>query len=63
MVYDMHGNIVAQLDVDEGMFFVPLYPGDYTLEVKFEGRQSGYKGKIHMLSDDISEEIYLKPFK
>ena len=63
MVYDTYGNIVAQLDVDEGMFYVPLYPGDYSLEVKFEGRQTGTKGKIHMLSDDITEEIYLKPFK
>ena len=64
MVYDIHDNIIAQLDVEEGVFYSALFPGDYTIEVKFEGQASGYKEKFHMnLNEDVSKEIYLKPVK
>lgn len=64
MVYDIYGNIIAQLDVEEGVFFSALFPGEYSIEVKFEGQPTGYKEKFHMnLGEDISKEIYLKPVK
>lgn len=64
MIYDIYGNIIAQLDVEEGVFFSALFPGDYTIEVKFEGQDSGYKEKFHMnLGENIEKEIYLKPVK
>lgn len=65
MVYDIHDNIIAQLDVEEGMFYASLYEGDYTIEVKFEGQQSGYKEKVHIVTgaEPIEKNIYLKPVK
>ncbi len=63
-VYDEYGNIIRQINVDEGEFFAQLYAGDYTVEVRFEGQQSGYREKLHMAADDmITREIYLKPIK
>lgn len=65
MVYDIHENIIAQLDVEEGMFYASLYEGDYTIEVKFEGQQSGYTEKVHIVTgaEPIEKNIYLKPVK
>ena len=66
MVYDIYGNIIAQLDVlGDGYFYSALFPGDYTIEVKFEGQQSGYKEKVHIVADadPIEKMIYLKPVK
>ena len=66
MVYDIYGNIIAQLDVlEDGYFYSALYPGDYTIEVKFEGQQTGYKEKVHIVADaePIEKMIYLKPVK
>jgi hypothetical protein len=64
-VYDEYGNIIRQINVDEGEFFAQLFAGDYTVEVKFEGQQSGYKEKLHIAGSDeyIAREIYLKPIK
>ena len=65
MVYDIYDNIIAQLDVEEGLFYASLYEGDYTIEVKFEGQQSGYKEKVHIVTgaEPIEKNIYLKPVK
>ena len=65
-VYDKNGNIIRQIDVDEGMFFAALYVGEYTLEVKFEGQPSGSKEKLSVRDSDddyIEKNIYLKPIK
>lgn len=64
-VYDMYGNIISQLAVEEGMFFAPLFPGSYTLEVKFEGQSSGYKEDLKISIDDelIDKTVLLKPVK
>lgn len=66
IVYDQYENIVAQLDVtEEGMFFPVLYEGDYEIEVKFEGQESGIRKAQHInIGDDYKEETFLlKPVK
>ena len=65
MIYDIYGNIIAQLDVEEGVFYSALYPGDYTIEVKFEGQKSGFKDKfrVNLGDEEIDKDIYLKPVK
>lgn len=66
-VYDEYGNIIRQTNVAEGEFFVQLYAGDYTIQVRFEGQQSGYSEKLHVAAvpeeDIITREIYLKPIR
>ena len=64
-VYDEFGNIIRQINVDEGEFFVQLYEGNYTVEVRFEGQPSGYSEKVRIGAegDMIVKEIYLKPIK
>lgn len=65
-VYDEAGNIIRQIDIDEGMFYAALYAGDFTIEVKFEGQPSGTKEKLHVSDSDedyIEKSIYLKPIK
>jgi hypothetical protein len=67
--YDQYNNIIAQWEVvaeSGGMFFASLYPGEYQLEVKFEGQASGYKEQVKITSADeagIFKTIYLKPIK
>jgi hypothetical protein len=68
--YDMYNNIIAQWEVvaeSGGMFFASLYPGEYQLEVKFEGQASGYKERVVISPADqatgILKTIYLKPIK
>lgn len=64
-VYDEFGNIIRQINVDEGEFFVQLYEGNYTVEVRFEGQPSGYSEKVRIGAEEdmIVKEIYLKPIK
>ncbi|MBO7495135.1 MAG: PD40 domain-containing protein [Salinivirgaceae bacterium] len=65
-VYDVNGNIIRQIDVEDGQFFAALFVGDYTIEVKFEGQPSGSKEKLRVSDSDedyIEKTIYLKPIK
>lgn len=63
--YDKQGNIIAQLPVEsDGNFFGNLYPGEYKLEVKFDGYDKGYTETIVIgedkVGDFISSIVYLK---
>lgn len=63
-VYDNYGNIFAQWVVEDGRFFATLFPGEYNLEVKFEGQTTGYKEHIVIKEGDWTEKtIILKPVK
>ena len=54
-VYDEFGNIIRQINVDEGEFFVQLYEGNYTVEVRFEGQPSGYSEKVRIGAEEAPE--------
>lgn len=56
-VYDEHDNIIAIKDIEDGNIFLNLYPGTYTLEVKFDGYTKGFKKSITINEDKLGEFI------
>ena len=64
-IYDVFGNIYGRYNVDEGEAFMPLYPGSYKLEVRFDGTKEGYEEDLTITDKDANQEIikqiYLKP--
>ncbi len=62
-IYDMHGNIYAQYEVqsDGGQFFATIYPGTYKLEVNFSGKSGGFSKSITVSNEDefLTETVVL----
>lgn len=63
-IFDEHDNIIAQKDIEDGNIFLNLYPGTYTLEVKFDGYAKGFKKTLTIgedkLGDFIMETVYIQ---
>lgn len=64
-IYDTYGNVVELWDVqDDGYFYAPLYEGDYTIDVYFQGQTEKASKKIHIGTDGSPlEKFLIKPLK
>ena len=63
-IYDEFGNIISQAPVlgESGQFFGSLFPGNYRLDVKFDGYSKGYSENLVIKTGDteVIRTIYLQ---